>query len=73
MEKRINKYGQEYVHYSDREIPPKTAGFAHWQGLICHPDAAHTPYLDHDTKCYHGWIRSGEWWLHCGTCRPEFV
>ncbi len=68
-ERRRDKFGRAF--YDDNEVPPATEPFAHWRGLVTHPDAVHTPpTILHDTQCSGGWVRSGDWWLHCGRCRP---
>lgn len=58
--------------YTDNEIPPADQGFAVWRGRITHPDAVATLLMkEHRVACVGGWIESGNWWLHCGVCRPE--
>lgn len=72
-----DEYGRPI--YLQSEIPtypqPK---LAYWRGRVvesgkskpgnvitgCHNKI---PYA----KCENGWVASGEWWLHCGTCRPH--
>lgn len=69
-ERRRDKFGRAF--YDDNEVPPATEPFAHWRGLVTHPDAVHTPpHMIHARACEAGWIRSGDWWLHCGHCRPK--
>jgi len=64
--------------YDSWECPPADAHYALWRGALTHPSAVHTPptyginpAYSHDALCRGGWIGSGEWWLHCGRCRPE--
>lgn len=70
--------------YPDNVIPPADAGFAQWRGRTCAPDPGNpgrtvTPLPDghhrvretHRYACVGGWIASGDWWLHCGRCRPS--
>jgi len=67
--------------YAAHEVPPIAVGLAVWQGNVtaafppypgnqvagCHPtDPARKPYA----TCTHGWVRSGDWWLHCADCHP---
>lgn len=59
-----DEYGRAW--FAPNEVPDE--GLAHWKGLLTHPTAVHIP-PDHRV-CDHGWIESGEWWLHCGTCNP---
>lgn len=62
--------------YLDHETPPPLAAFAIWRGNVCAPDPGNpgrtvTPvHSRRDLKCIGGWVRSGDWWLHCGDCRP---
>ena len=77
-ERRRDEYGRAF--YALNEVPPATEHFAHWRGRLTHPSAwttvaASPRYFGHtethDRLCVGGWIPSGEWWLHCGACRPE--
>lgn len=69
-ERERDEYGR--VTFAVNEVPPADEGLAHWRGKLTHPDAVHTPMAkDHDRLCVHGRIPSGDWWLHCGSCRPE--
>lgn len=66
--------------YLDHEIPPVDCGLAMWRGNVtaehpptpansvsgCHPTDGRRPYA----TCEHGWVRSGDWWLHCTDCHP---
>lgn len=72
--------------YADDEIPPADARFAIWRGGVTSPDTCLEPYEGpgdpgiealfgsrdwHGTnQCIGGWIRSLDWWFHCGICRP---
>lgn len=62
-----DEYGRAY--YAQNEVPPADEAFAHWLGKLTHPSAVVTN-LGHRHKCIGGWVESGEWWLHCGVCRP---
>lgn len=58
--------------YRSSETPPANEPFALWHGRVTHPDAVATLQPDkHRTACMGGWIESGDWWLHCGVCRPD--
>jgi hypothetical protein len=65
-----DEYGRAW--YAPNETPPATEHFAHWKGRLTHPSATHTPlHANHARMCKGGWIASGDWWLHCGICRPK--
>lgn len=68
-ERPLDEYGRAF--YAPNEVPPATEGFAHWRGRLTHPSASTgKSYSTHKKVCVEGWIPSGEWWLHCGVCRP---
>lgn len=62
--------------YADHEVPPIDVGWAVWRGNVTMPDppnpgnttTMHRDGAGRDT-CVGGWVRSGDWWLHCGFCR----
>lgn len=75
-----DQYGRAI--FTDGEVPPVDAGLAVWLGNVtaeyppnpgnqvsdCHPPTVGRarPYA----TCFHGWVRSGHWWLHCADCHP---
>lgn len=63
--------------YADHEIPPISDEIAVWRGNVTAygaPAASNTTTMHLDSigrdTCVSGWVRSGDWWLHCGYCRP---
>lgn len=73
-ERERDQYGR--ATYAYNEIPPATEHYAFWRKRLTSgydagdPGATHTPSRNHELLCVGGWIPSGEWWLHCGVCRP---
>ena len=77
-ERSVDEYGRPI--YRDSEVPPVDASMCMWMGNIttchpptpansvggCHPKNGHPSYA----TCFHGWVRSGAWWLHCSDCHP---
>ena len=75
----VDQYGRPI--YADHEVPPVDAGLSVWRGGItkdyppdpgkqvsgCHPT---TPGRRPYAECFHGWVRSLDWWLHCADCHP---
>ena len=64
--------------YADNEIPPVDAGFSVWMGNVTKdypPNPGNQVSGCHSGRrfaatCFHGWVRSGSWWLHCADCHP---
>ncbi|WP_280245712.1 hypothetical protein [Nocardia abscessus] len=68
-----DQYGRPI--YAAHEIPPEAEAFAVWRGRLTHSGAVTSPAAgtEHQRMCVGGWIASGEWWLHCGHCRPHLL
>jgi hypothetical protein len=69
-----DEYGR--LLYADHEIPPISDELALWRGMVTVdglPDASNTTTMHRHRSgydpCVEGWVRSGDWWLHCGYCR----
>lgn len=62
---------------NSKALPVDAEAFTIWHGRIVHPDRiVIDSQLEHDRHCrgkYGGWMPSGDWWFHCGICRPEAV
>lgn len=71
--------------YRDNETPPAdldTIGW--WRGAVvtpgpptpgnsvsgAHPRPGAIHSIVRPSRCENGWIRSGDWWLHCTDCHP---
>jgi hypothetical protein len=68
-DRRTDEYDRPI--FGDGEVPPPDTRLGLWRGRITHPGAVTTPApAEHARICVSGWIASGEWWLHCGRCRP---
>lgn len=63
-----DEYGRAW--YAPNETPPASEHFAHWRGRLTSPGAVTTNQRLHEAACVGGWVPSGEWWFHCGVCRP---
>lgn len=74
-----DRYGRAI--FAAHEVPPVDAGLSLWRGGItkdyppnpgnqvggCHPtEKRRRPYAE----CFHGWVRSLDWWMHCADCHP---
>lgn len=54
-------------------VPPADIGWAVWRGRVTKPDppdASNSTTMHDERQCVGGWVPSGDWWLHCGRCRP---
>ncbi len=59
--------------YAYNEVPPVDVGLAVWRGKVTTdgpPCPANSVGGHPNGPCLAGWIESGDWWLHCGECRP---
>ncbi len=80
-DRQRDQYGRPI--YRHNEVPPVSDTFAVWRGLTvmpgpanrsnsvggCHPKPPKRPYA----TCTSGWVRSGDWWLHCADCHDGWA
>jgi hypothetical protein len=69
-----DQHGRPIYHWD--ECPPAHAGLAVWRNHVTAelPTSKGGYVGGHPGgPCQGGWVESGDWWLHCAECRPQYL